>query len=104
MKKALSTPCKPPIRSHPTNSPSAGRCGYPPRVTHPALTRRSRSLVVKGSGNTNPDGLGSQVRDVDYNLEKTLLRDKQVSDNGGNPIHYEFYDDYDITTHTKMTH
>lgn len=30
---------------------------------------------------------------------RTVLKDNEVANNGGNPIHYEFYDDYDMRTH-----
>ena len=30
---------------------------------------------------------------------RTVLKNNEVVNNGGNPIHFEFYDDYDIQTH-----
>ena len=32
-------------------------------------------------------------------LGKTVLKSNEVTNNGGNPIHFEFYDDYDVRTH-----
>ena len=32
-------------------------------------------------------------------LGRTVLKGNEVVNNGGNPIHFEFYDDYDVQTH-----
>lgn len=34
-------------------------------------------------------------------LGKTVLKNNEVANNGGNPIHFELYDDYDVRTHLE---